>query len=175
MLFRELELGGAFAIELEPHRDERGFFARTWCRKEFAERNLFSDFVQCSLSFNIEAGTLRGLHYQLKPYVETKIVQCVRGAIYDVIVDLRPSSATYLHWIGLELRAPSRRMLYVPADFAHGFQTLEAETEVTYMISEFHRPQATTGIRYDDPSLAIEWPLPIARISARDTSWPLLK
>lgn len=174
MIFHETRLRGAYTIEIEEHADERGFFARTWCRREFAEHDLVAEFVQCSLSYNREAGTLRGLHYQRDPYWEAKIVQCLRGAVFDVILDLRAESPTFGRWHAVELSARSRRMLYVPERFAHGFQALEPDTEVSYMISTFYVPEASRGIRYDDPSLAIPWPKPVTQISARDRTWPTL-
>jgi len=175
MRFRETALPGAYVIDIEKHADDRGFFARTWCRREFADRGLVTEFVQNSVSFNPTAGTLRGLHYQRAPHWEAKVVQCMRGAIYDVIVDLRAASTTFGRWLGIELTADSHRMLYIPEQFAHGFQTLTADTEVGYMISAFHAPGAGGGIRYDDRSLGIRWPMPITRISAQDESWPTLE
>jgi dTDP-4-dehydrorhamnose 3,5-epimerase len=172
MRFRETDLRGAYFIDLDKRVDERGFFARTWCRKEFAALGLATEFVQSNLSVNPQAGTLRGLHYQRAPHQEAKLIQCVRGAIYDVIVDLRPGSETFRQWLAVELEAESRRMLYVPEEFAHGFQTLRADSEVSYMNSSFYEPDAGAGIRYDDPALGIAWPLPVTRISERDKSWP---
>lgn len=174
MIFGETRLAGAYLIDVEKRADERGFFARTWCQSEFAERGLETEFVQHSVSFNIVVGTLRGLHFQRPPHGETKLVRCLRGALYDVIVDLRPESPTFSQWAAFELTADSRSTLYVPAGFAHGFQTLEAETEVSYMISAAYDPDAGWGLRYDDPRLAIEWPLPPACLSERDRSWPHL-
>jgi dTDP-4-dehydrorhamnose 3,5-epimerase len=160
---------------MESHEDSRGFFARTFCTNEFAEQGLVSTFVQCSVSFNRKRGTLRGMHYQLPPATEAKLVRCTAGSLYDVIVDLRPGSPTYLRHIGVELSARNRRALYVPEMFAHGFQSLEDETEVFYQISEFFVPDKSTGLRYDDPKLGIKWPLPVAVISEKDERWPLLK
>lgn len=172
MIFRETELRGAFVVDLEKRVDERGYFARSWCREEFDRHGLITDFVQHSVSFSEVAGTLRGMHFQRPPHGETKLVRCVRGAIYDVIVDLRPDSRSYGRWVSVELTAESGRMLYIPALFAHGFQTLAPETEVSYMISAFHRPEASEGLRYDDPQLGIAWPLPVSRIAEKDRAWP---
>ena len=172
MRFRETELPGAFVIELEKIEDNRGFFARVWCQKDFEDNGLVSRIVQVSTSFNTKAGTLRGMHYQIAPHLETKIVRCTRGALYDVIVDLRPDSPTYKRWIGVELTAKNHTMLYVPAGFAHGFITLEDDTEVTYLISEAYNPQAARAIRWDDPEFNIKWPRPVVEISDRDAGWP---
>jgi len=174
MRFEATKLLGAYVVEPEPHEDSRGFFARTFCVREFSEHGLATGFVQCSVSFNHLRGTLRGLHYQLPPSCEAKLVRCTAGAIYDVIVDLRPSSSTYLEHIGVELSGRNRRALYVPPMFAHGFQTLEPGTEVFYQISEYYSPGAATGVRYDEPKVGIEWPLPIEALSEKDASWPLL-
>lgn len=175
MIFRELKLPGAYLIELEPHTDDRGHFARAWCRKEFSEHGLVTEFVQGNVSVNPESGTLRGMHYQKPPHAEVKLIRCVRGSIYDVIVDIRQDSATYLQWVGVEL-APSRfRMLYVPEKFAHGFQTLEPDTEVNYLVSAFYTPGVEAGLRYDDPALGIEWPRPVSLISEKDRTWPAIE
>lgn len=174
MIFTPARLQGAFLVKLEPHRDERGFFARTWCRREFAEHGLIADIAQTSISFNSRAGTLRGLHYQRPPHQEAKLVRCTRGAIWDVIVDLRPTSPTAGRWQGFELDAETRDALYVPEGFAHGFQTLRDDTEIEYQISAFHAPEAAAGLRHDDPALKIHWPLPVSVISDRDREWPLL-
>jgi dTDP-4-dehydrorhamnose 3,5-epimerase len=175
MRFEPTKLSGAFIVETEPHEDSRGFFARTFCANEFAGRGLVSTFVQSSISFNHKRGTLRGMHYQLPPACEAKLVRCPAGSLYDVIVDLRPDSPTYLNHIGVELSARNRRALYVPEMFAHGFQSLEDETEVFYQISAFFVPDKSTGLRHDDPKLGIKWPLPVAVISEKDARWPLLK
>jgi dTDP-4-dehydrorhamnose 3,5-epimerase len=172
VIFSETELKGAYVIDLEKRVDERGYFARIWCREEFDRHGLLTEFVQHSVSFSETAGTLRGLHFQRPPYGEVKLVRCVRGAVHDVIVDLRPDSRTYGRWVAVELTAEAGRMLYIPALFAHGFQTLAPETEVTYMISAFHRPDAAEGLRYDDPELAVAWPLPVSRIAEKDRTWP---
>jgi dTDP-4-dehydrorhamnose 3,5-epimerase len=173
VIFRETPLPGAFLVEPERLEDERGFFARTWCAREFAERGLNAALAQCSTSYNARCGTLRGMHYQAAPHEEAKLVRCTRGAIHDVIVDLRPGSATYCRWFAAELTEANGVALYVPEGFAHGFQTLADRTEVLYQISEFHAPQASRGVRWDDPAFAIEWPRTEARImSARDGAYP---
>lgn len=171
MRFTETALPGAFVVDLEPHADERGFFARTFCADEFAEHGLKPVVAQANVSFNHRRGTLRGLHYQLPPAAETKFLRCVRGAIYDVIVDLRDDSPTYLNHVGVELTAENRRALYVPEMFAHGFLTLADGTEVTYQVGEFYTPGAERGIRYDDPALGIDWPEPVTVISDKDAGW----
>ena len=174
MEFKETKLKGAFIIDLEPRQDHRGFFSRTFCMKELEIYGLRSVVAQCNLSFNYKKGTLRGMHYQIPPATETKLIRCTKGAIYDVIVDMRPQSSTYLQYIGVELTADNRRALYVPAMFAHGYQALTDETEVIYQVSEFYTPNTERGLRYDDPLLGIEWPLPISEISEKDTNWSLL-
>ena len=174
MIFRETGLKGAYVIELEPHIDDRGQFVRTWCREEFASHGLDIELVQGGVSINPEQGTVRGLHWQEAPHGEAKLVRCVRGAIYDVIVDIERSSPTFGDWTGVTLTPQSRLMLYVPKGLAHGFQTLVNDTEVSYLLSSAHVATAGRGLRYDDPALAIGWPLPVSRISDRDRSWPLL-
>ena len=175
MRFEETPLAGAFVIELEPHADDRGFFARAYCAREFEEHGLAPRVVQANLSYNRSKGTLRGMHYQAPPAGEAKLVRCIRGAIHDVIVDLRPDSPTYLQHIGVDLTAENRRALFVPATFAHGFQTLEDEVEVFYQVSEFYTPGAEQGLRHDDPALGISWPLEVSEISDKDRSWDLLE
>lgn len=172
MILNETPLIGAFVVQLQPKLDERGFFARAWCAREFADHRLVSDVAQLNLSYSSRKATLRGMHYQVAPYEEVKVVGCVRGTLYDVIIDLRPDSATYKGTFGLELSAANRKMLYVPAGFAHGFETLEDDTEVLYLISSFYTPTAERGIRYDDPAFGIEWPLPVAVLSEKDAAWP---
>lgn len=172
MIFTETRLPGAYVIEPQLLQDERGFFARSWCQREFEAHGLTSKVVQANLSYNRRKGTLRGMHYQLAPHEEAKLVRCTRGAILDVIVDVRPASSTAGQWIGVELTAENHRMLYVPEGFAHGFQTLADDTEVTYQVTEFYTPGAERGIRYDDPALAIEWPLEVTMISEKDRNWP---
>ena len=172
MIFTEIGLEGAYLIDLEKLHDERGFFARGYCSKEFASHGLASRVVQSNVSFNWKKATLRGMHYQISPYVESKLVRCTRGAIYDVIIDLRPESMTFKQWIGVELTEGNYRMLYVPGGFAHGFQTLEDRTEVIYHVSEFYTPKAEQGIRYNDPAFKIRWPLEVQVISRKDNNWP---
>ena len=173
MRFVATELPDAFVLELERHEDERGFFARAWCRDEFAEHGLVPYLAQCSISRNALAGTLRGMHFQRAPHEEAKLVRCTSGAIFDVIVDLRPESPTYAEWLGVELDASRGNALYVPKGFAHGFQTLVDATEVLYMISDPYVPEAASGVRWDDPAFGIEWPETDARtISDRDRVWP---
>ena len=174
MIFTATRLAGAYLIDPERIEDERGFFARTWCRDEFERQGLNPRLVQCNVSYNHRRGTLRGMHYQAKPHEEAKLVRCTRGAIYDVIVDLRPDSPTYRQWVAVELTAENRRMLYIPEGFAHGFQTLADETEVFYQMSESYHPQSARGVRYDDPALGIAWPLEVAIISEKDRGYPLL-
>jgi len=172
MIFTQLQLPGIYIIEPEPINDERGFFARSFCRQEFIEHGLNPCIAQCNISFNPYKGTLRGLHYQNAPYPEAKVVTCIRGAIYDVFIDLRQDSPAYLQWGAVILRAPDRRMLYLPEGFAHGFQTLEDDTEVLYRISEFYHPECARGIRWDDPAFLIHWPeVPRRLVSARDKEW----
>jgi dTDP-4-dehydrorhamnose 3,5-epimerase len=172
--FLSTKLAGVFIVEPEPIEDERGFFARTFCAREFAQHGLADVFVQCSVAFNPKAGTVRGVHFQRPPACELKLVRCTAGAFYDVIVDLRPDSPTYLQHLGVELTARNRRALYVPEMFAQGMQTLEPETEAFYQINKYHVPGAASGLRYNDPRLGIKWPLPVSIISDRDANWPLL-
>lgn len=169
MIFTETKLNGAFIIDLEPIQDERGFFARTWCKNEFAAHGLNPNLVQCNTSFNKKKGTLRGMHYQSPPYEEAKLVRCTMGAVYDVIVDIRKESKTFLQWLACELTAQNRKMLYVPEGFAHGFQTLEDNTEVFYQMSEFYHPESAKTIKWDQPDIKIDWPLPISMISPKDS------
>ena len=159
-------------IRLEPRVDERGFFARTWCRKEFDANGLNSQLVQCNLSANTQKGTLRGMHYQAAPHTEAKLVHCLRGAIYDVVLDLRPGSASYKQWFGKILDAEQHNMLYIPEGCAHGFLTLADNTEVFYQMSEFYEPAAARGVRWDDPAFGIAWPESVKMISERDRSYP---
>jgi dTDP-4-dehydrorhamnose 3,5-epimerase len=158
MRFVETALAGAFVIEPEVLSDDRGFFARTWCARELGEQGLVSALAQASIAYSHRAGTLRGMHYQVPPHEEVKIVRCTRGAIFDAIVDLRPHSSTFLRWTHVVLSADNRHMLYVPGGFAHGYQTLSDDTEVFYQMSEFYTPAAERGVRWDDPSFGIEWP-----------------
>jgi dTDP-4-dehydrorhamnose 3,5-epimerase len=172
MRFHETELCGAWLIEPMPHHDDRGFFARTFCVREYAERGLATSFVQNSTSHSVARATLRGMHYQRAPHGEIKVVSCLKGAIWDVIIDLRPGSPSYRRWQGFELTGENRSQLYVPAGFAHGFQTLRDDTEVGYLISAFYAPAAATGVRYDDPAFTIDWPLSVVSISEKDRAWP---
>jgi dTDP-4-dehydrorhamnose 3,5-epimerase len=175
MLIRETSLKGAFLIDLEQRQDTRGFFARTFCAEEFSAHGLKPTIAQCNVAFNYNSGTLRGMHYQVAPATEVKLVRCTHGAIYDVIIDLRPESPTYKLHFGVELTAQNRRALYVPEMFAHGYQTLTDAAEVVYQMSEFYAPDYQRGLPYDDPTFGIEWPLPISEISEKDTSWPLFE
>ena len=172
MIFTETKLKGAFIIELARHQDDRGFFARTFCRKELEANGLIADVAQANLSLSKARGTLRGMHYQKSPFEETKLVRCTRGALYDVIIDLRPDSPTYKKWIGVELTADNYRMLFVPKNFAHGFITLTDDTEVTYMVSQFYAPGSELGIRWNDPQFGIQWPGDVQVISEKDAGWP---
>jgi dTDP-4-dehydrorhamnose 3,5-epimerase len=169
---RPLVLPGAFAVELERHADERGFFARTFCAREFAAAGLDVRVVQANLSWNAKQGTLRGLHWQAAPHAEAKLVRCVRGRVFDVLVDVRPDSPAFRRHVALELTADGREAVYIPAGVAHGFLTLEDDCELHYQMTEFHAPEAARGARYDDPAFAIPWPAPVAVISARDLAWP---
>ena len=172
MKFTETKLKGAFIIDLERLEDDRGFFARAWCKNEMEQHGCSADLKQANLSLSKKKGTLRGMHYQISPHEESKLVRCTRGALYDVIIDLRRDSTTYKQSIGVELTADNQRMLFVPEGFAHGFITLEDETEAFYLVTEFYTPGAEKGIRYNDPALAIEWPIPVAEISDKDATWP---
>jgi dTDP-4-dehydrorhamnose 3,5-epimerase len=175
MKFVSTRLSGAFLLVPEPAQDERGFFERTYCEREFAEHGIDCRFVQHSRSVSRSRGTVRGMHFQREPHGEAKVVSCGRGAIVDVIVDLRPTSPTFRQWQPFELNAENRHQLYVPLGFAHGFQTLRDDTEVDYLISEFYCREASSGVRYDDPMLKIQWPLLISVISDRDRNWPLME
>jgi dTDP-4-dehydrorhamnose 3,5-epimerase len=172
--FHETELAGAYRIELSPLKDDRGFFARTFCGREFEERGLRSTFVQCNLSFNRRKGTLRGLHFQLAPHAEAKLVRCTRGAVFDAIVDLRRESATFGRWTALELSQQNRSMLYVPEGFAHGYLTLDDDSEVFYQVSEPYRSDAEAGLHFDDPDVAIAWPFAPVILSSKDRALPRL-
>lgn len=191
MIFTEIKLKGAFIIEPERLEDERGFFARTWCQREFKEHGLNPRLVQCNISYNKKKGTLRGMHYQIAPYEEAKLVRCTKGAIYDVIIDLRQDSPTYCQWIAVELTAHSSdhgsqltidsahslqltahaKMLYIPEGFAHGFLTLEDNTEVFYQMSEFYMPEYARGVRWNDPAFNIQWPIEVIVVSEKDEQY----
>ena len=172
MIFHKIGLEGALLVELQKREDERGFFARSWCRREFEEYGLETGLVQCNISFSPKMGTLRGMHYQQPPYAEVKLVRCTRGAFYDVIIDLRPNSPTFLQWHAVELTSENRYALYVPKGFAHGFQTLENNSEVFYQITEFYAPDWARGVRWNDPLFNIAWPLGVSMISPRDATYP---
>ncbi|MBN1452605.1 MAG: dTDP-4-dehydrorhamnose 3,5-epimerase [Anaerolineales bacterium] len=172
MIFTETKLKGAFIIEPQRHEDERGFFARTFCQDEFIAHDLNYRIVQCNISFNTRKGTLRGMHFQAAPYEEDKLVRCTRGAIYDVIIDLRSESPTFRQWQATELTASSRKMIYVPKGFAHGFLTLTSKVEVFYQMSEFNHSEIAKGVRWDDPAFGITWPMKPITISPRDVSYP---
>ena len=172
MKFTETKLKGVFVVEIEKLTDDRGFFARSWCRKEFEAHGLTSRLVQANVSFNRSRGTLRGLHYQIAPHQECKLIRCTRGAIYDVIIDLRAESPTYKQWVAVDLTADNYRMLFVPEDFAHGFITLTDNTEITYQVSQFYTPGSEKGIRFNDPTFNIQLPLDVSVISDKDCGWP---
>ena len=172
MNFTPTKLDGATIVELKELCDERGFFARSWCQKEFQEHGLSANVVQANISYNKLKGTLRGMHYQVGPYEESKLVRCTQGAIYDVIIDLRQGSPTFKQWLGVELSAANHRMLFVPEGFAHGFVSLTDESEVTYQVTQFYHPASERGVRYNDPSFGVVWPIPVAVISEKDRSWP---
>ena len=173
MTFEESSLPGAYMIGLERREDDRGFFARTFCANEFADRGLETGLVQANMSWNPKQGTLRGMHFQRPPHAEVKVIRATRGAIYDVIIDLREDSPTYKRWFGVELTEENRTALYVPKGFAHGFQTLAPDTEVHYLVTEFYTPDAEDGVRWDDPAFGIEWPDPAnAIVSPKDAAWP---
>jgi dTDP-4-dehydrorhamnose 3,5-epimerase len=174
MLFTETKLAGAYVIDLERREDERGFFARAFCQREFADRSLNTRIAQSNVAFNRDAGTLRGMHFQFPPAAETKLVRCTRGAIVDMIVDVRPESPTYLEHVAVELTAENGRALYVPERFAHGYQVLADETETSYQVGEFYAPELEGGLRFDDPRLGLEWPLPVVEMSEKDGRWLLL-
>ena len=175
MKFHATKLPGVFEIHLEPMRDERGFFARTWCRSEFEEHGLESALVQCNISFNTRKGTLRGMHYQAAPFAETKLVRCTQGSICDVVLDLRPQSPTFKRWVAVTLTEENRNMVYVPKGCAHGFLTLQDETEVFYQMSEVYNAESARGVRWNDPTFAIAWPEKVEVISDRDHNYPDFK
>ncbi len=174
MKFSDCGLAGALIVDIEPITDERGFFARSYCREEFAAQGIEAPMQQCSVSFNARSGTLRGMHFQANPHAEDKLVRCTLGAVFDVVVDIRPQSATYRRWFGTELSAANRRALFIPPGFAHGFITLTDGAELYYMISAPHVPRASRGFRWDDAAIGIAWPLPPVLISPRDAGWPPL-
>jgi len=173
VIFNEIKLKGAFVIELERREDSRGFFARGFCQNEFQAHGLKPTVAQGNIASNIRKGTLRGMHFQYPPAAESKLVRCTRGAIYDIIVDLRPESPTYLQHFGVELNEDNQRALYVPERFAHGYQTLTDKTDTSYLVGEFYTPEAEGGLLYNDPSLKLHWPLPVSVISEKDQKFPL--
>jgi len=173
--FHETPLSGLYLVELEALNDERGFFARSFCVQEFDRLGLESTVAQCNISFNAKKGTLRGLHFQTTPHEEAKLVRCTQGAIYDVAVDIRPDSPTYLEWFAVELTADNHRSIFIPHGFAHGFQTLADSSEVLYIMSEFFHPESARGLRWDDPAIGISWPLKNPIMSNKDRSYPLLE
>lgn len=172
MIFHALPLTGAYLIEPQKLEDERGFFARSWCRQAFAEQGLNAQLVQCNISYNRHKALIRGMHYQIFPHQEAKLVRCTLGAIYDVILDLRPDSSTYKQWMGIELSQKNYRMLFIPEGFAHGYQTLSDESEVFYQMSQDYHPESARGVRWDDPAFGIVWPLSQPRVSERDCAFP---
>jgi len=172
MTFREMTLHAMFEIEIEPMTDVRGFFARTWCQEEFGKHGLNARMVQCSISFNTRKGTLRGMHYQLPPFAEDKLVRCTRGAIYDVVLDLRPESPTFRQWCAVTLTAEKRNMVYVPQGCAHGFLTLADGSEVFYQMSQLYNPDSARGVRWNDPAFQVTWPDAVQVISERDRTYP---
>jgi len=174
MIFTETKLKGAFILDLERHEDSRGFFARTFCQREFIQHGLKPVIAQANVAFNVKKGTLRGMHFQYPPFAESKLVRCTRGRIVDIIVDLRPESSTYLDHFAVELTADNYRSLYVPERFAHGYQVVEDITETSYQVGEFYAPSAEGGLLYKDPRLGLEWPLPVTEISLKDKVWKLL-
>jgi dTDP-4-dehydrorhamnose 3,5-epimerase len=174
VLFTETKLRGAFIIDLERREDNRGFFARAFCQNEFSDHGLKPIIAQANIGFNRRRGCLRGMHFQYPPAAETKVVRCTRGAVLDIIVDLRPESPTFLEHISVELTADNHRAIYIPERFAHGYQALEDETETSYQVGEFYTPGSEGGLRYDDPGLGLTWPLPVSEMSEKDADWPLL-
>ena len=174
MIFKQTTLPGAYLIEPERINDHRGFFARVWCERELHQHGLKSELRQSNIGFSCRKGTLRGLHFQKPPHAEVKIVRCTRGAIFDVVVDLRPESSSYKRWFGVELSEENGRMIYVPEGFAQGYITLADNTEMNYHTSEFYDAEAASGIRYDDQAFAIQWPLAPTVVSEQDRNWPLL-
>ena len=175
MIFKDTKLSGVFVVELEALEDERGFFARSWCAREFEEHGLQTRFVQSNISFNKNKGTLRGMHYQAAPHPEVKLVRCTRGAIFDVVIDLRPDSPTFTQWISITLTADNHMSAYIPKGFAHGFQSLEDCSEVFYQMSEFFAPECARGVRWNDPAFGIKWPPGERTISKKDQGYPDFK
>ena len=172
MNFNSTDIDGLYYVDIDRLKDQRGFFGRAFCRQEFEEIGLDSEICQANISYNKSAGTLRGMHYQKHPYQESKFIRCIRGSIYDVVIDLRKDSPTYCHSFGIELNDENRTALFVPKDFAHGFVTLADDTEVIYMVSQSYVPNAEEGIRWDDPFFAIDWPINPSLVSPKDAQWP---
>lgn len=172
MIFRETSLKGAYVVELNKLEDDRGFFGRIWCENEFKAHNLNANLVQSNVSYSKKKGTMRGFHFQKHPYQETKLVRCTRGSAYDVIIDLRPESPTFKQWFGIELSAENRKMLYVPENFGHSFLTLEDNSEVYYLVTEFYNSEAECGLRWNDPTFDVKWPIEIKEISEKDSNHP---
>ena len=175
MKFETASLKGAWVVELDPYEDDRGYYARAYCRREFEVHGIDPAIVQVNTVFSRRAGTLRGMHYQTEPAAESKFVRCIRGSLYDVMVDMRPESPTYLKWFGIELSANNRKMTFVPKNFAHGFLTLEDNTEACYMVGEYYTPDCERGFRHNDPAVGIAWPEAVKVISEKDKTWPLLE
>lgn len=175
MRFTETDLCGAWVIDPNPHKDDRGWFMRAWCAREFAEHDLNFVPVQANMGFSFRKGTVRGMHFQEEQALEAKLIRCTKGAIFDVVLDLRPKSPSYGEWYGAELSAENGRMLYVPELCAHGYQTLEEHTEIFYMASGFYTPSAVRGVRFDDPAFNIRWPLIVTKVSEQDLNWPLFE
>jgi len=175
MHFTETDIAGARVIDPSPHQDDRGRFMRAWCAREFADHGIDFVPVQANMGFSLGKGTVRGMHFQTEPALEAKLVRCTRGAMFDVVLDLRPASLSYGKWHGTELTAENGRMVYVPEGCAHGYQTLEESTEMHYMASEYYTPSAARGVRFDDPAFGIRWPLPVAVVSEQDRNWPLVR
>jgi dTDP-4-dehydrorhamnose 3,5-epimerase len=173
--FNETNVFGAKTIDPSPHHDERGRFMRAWCAKEFADNGINFTPVQANMGYSVRKGTTRGMHYQIEPALEAKLVRCTRGVIFDVVLDLRPASASYGQWFGTELSAQNGRMLFLPEGCAHGYQTLEDDTEMHYMASAYYTADAARGVRFDDPALGIQWPLAATVMSDQDRNWPLMK
>jgi len=172
MIFQTTAINGAFIVDVQKIGDERGFFARVFCRKEFEAQGIDPQIHQANIGFNKDRGTLRGLHYQVDPHGEAKFVRCTAGSLYDVVLDLRPTSATFKQWLGVELSAENRRMLYLPAGCAHGYLTLADDTEIFYLVSQYYHSAAERGVRWNDPAFAIDWPIDVAVISPKDAHWP---
>jgi len=175
MKFIEKDISGVFEVKIEPHNDERGFFSRIWCKKEFEQYNLETEIVQCNIAYNKKKGIVRGMHYQKGENAEVKVVSCISGSVYDVVIDLRKNSATFGKWLGCKLSADEHNALYIPKGFAHGYQTLTQDATLSYMVSSFYAPDSEDGVRYNDPKFAIKWPLQITGVSEKDKKWQLIK